>query len=52
MIKLNRADAIEQLILSLGALPLGSISKSGWNLSAIAEKLANELEQASKAVTV
>lgn len=40
MIKLKRNDAIEQLILSLGALPM----PDNWNASAIAEKLVNELE--------
>ncbi len=42
-IKLTRADVIEQLTLSLGAFPL----PSNFNLVAMAERLANELEQAS-----
>lgn len=42
-ITLSRADAIEQLTLSLGAYPL-----TNFNLAAMAEKLANELGQASK----
>lgn len=38
-IKVSRADAIEQIALSLGALPM----PANWNLAAVAEAIANDL---------
>lgn len=43
IIKLTRSEAIEQLTFSLGAFPL----PDNFNLSAMAEKLANELVRAT-----
>ena len=40
---LRKNEVLEQLILSLGAFPL----PSNFNLAAMAEKIANELQQAS-----
>ena len=42
-IVINKGQAIEQVILSLGALPC----PESWNIAAVAEKIVNELYEQS-----